>query len=188
MIRLRPMELTDKDMVRHWRNLDEVSRYMYTDHQITPEEHEKWLESTLRDPSKLYWIIGYEGADVGVANLYDVDPRNRRCCWAFYIADPNMRGRAIGGFVEYAVLEHVFENLKLHKLCCEVLAPNRTVLALHEKFGFVQEGYFGEHIFKGGQFVDVVCLAMTRRQWESKRPEIERRVKRIRERYARAQP
>jgi UDP-4-amino-4,6-dideoxy-N-acetyl-beta-L-altrosamine N-acetyltransferase len=184
MIRLRLMEAADKEMVRNWRNLPEVSRHMYTDHYITPEEHEAWLDSTLRDPSKLHWIICHEDADVGVAYLYDIDQTNRRCSWGLYVADPKMRGRGIGGLVENAVLRHVFEDLGLHKICCEVLASNRPALALYEKFGFSREGCFREHIFKDGQFVDVVCLAMTRPDWEAKRPEIKRRVKRIEQRYA----
>lgn len=184
---LRPMTPSDKETVHAWRNRPEVARYMYTDHTIAVEEHERWFAGTLQDPRKRYWIIVHEGEDVGLACLTDLDLRHRRASWAFYLADPNARGKALGGFVEYAVLEHVFDQLGLHKLCCEVLASNRTVLALHERFGFCQEGVLREHIFKGGEFHDVILLAMTRPEWEAKRAVLAELLRRIEARQARTE-
>ena len=40
MIKLRELTEADKDMMRNWRNLPEVSKYMYTDQYITLEAHE----------------------------------------------------------------------------------------------------------------------------------------------------
>lgn len=179
MIRLRPMAPVDKDKVRTWRNSPEVARYMYTDHAISPEEHERWFSSTLEDRRKRYWIVVHRGEDVGLACLYDIEPTHRRASWAFYLADPGRRGKALGGFVELAVLKYAFEQLGLHKLCCEVLASNRAVLALHERFGFRREGLLGDHVFKGERFHDVVCLGLTRPEWEAKRPGLEELLGRI---------
>lgn len=179
MITLRPLGTSDKDKIRIWRNTPDVARFMYTDHPITIEEHERWFHATLQDPKKRYWIIVHENQDVGLACLYDLDSTHRRSSWAFYLADSGLRGKTLGGFVEYAVLQHVFDEIGLHKLCCEVLTSNRTVLALHERFGFRQEGLFREHIFKGGQFHDIVCLAITQPEWYAQRSEIERLLERI---------
>lgn len=185
MITLRPMTPADKTMVYVWRNRPEVARYMYSDHTITAEEHERWFASVLCDSRKRYWIIVHSGEDLGLACLTAIDPPNRRASWAFYLADPDQRGKALGGFVEYAVLEHAFDELGLHKLCCEVLAANRTVLSLHERFGFRQEGVLREHVFKGGEFHDVICLAITRPEWEAKRAELAGLLTRIEARHAR---
>jgi UDP-4-amino-4,6-dideoxy-N-acetyl-beta-L-altrosamine N-acetyltransferase len=179
MITLRPLADADRDRLLVWRNSPDVARYMYTEHQITAEEHQRWFQGVLEDPRKRYWIIVHQDEDVGLACLTDLDPTHRRCSWAFYLADPNRRGKALGGFVEYAVLSRVFGELGLHKLCCEVLASNRGVLALHERFGFQQEGLLKEHIFKGGQFHDVICLAITQPEWNAKRSEIETLLRRI---------
>jgi len=182
MIDLRDVVAADKEMIRRWRNSAEVSKSMYQDHAISPEEHDNWFRGIRQDAAKRYWIIRYRGEDAGLANLYNLDLKNRRSHWAFYVADPALRGKSIGGFVEYAVLQYVFDRLRLHKLCCEVLATNRGALSLHEKFGFTREGRFREYVFKGDEFIDVVFMAITRPEWESKRPEIERKLKRIEER------
>lgn len=177
VIRLRDVQPEDKDLLRGWRNLPEVARYMYTDHFITPEEHEQWFVRAMQDPARRYWIIQCDGEDVGLVNLYDIDFKNRRCSWAFYVASPNVRGKGVGSFVEYTVLEYVFETLKLNKLCCEVLAFNDAVVKMHKRFGFEQEGYFRQHVFKKDGPHDVVCLGMLRSEWEARKEEITARLR-----------
>lgn len=177
MVRLRDVQEGDQEQMRRWRNLDEVARYMYTAHEITIEEHGAWFRSMLDDHSSKYWIIEWNSEGVGVANLYAIDPRHRRCGWAFYLASPGVRGHGVGSMVEYLVLKHVFEDLELNKLCCEVLASNEAVVAMHKRFGFGQEGYFREHVVKDGGPHDVVFLAMLRSDWLEQRPAIEQRLK-----------
>ena len=144
-VRLRPMELADAVRVREWRNLPDVARYMYTDHEITEAEHARWFGSMLGSPTHRYWIIELDEVPVGLANLYDVSSVHQRAYWAFYLADPMVRGRGVGGFTERFVLRYVFEELGLHKLCCEVLSSNPAVVAMHEKFGFHIDGTLPQH-------------------------------------------
>jgi UDP-4-amino-4,6-dideoxy-N-acetyl-beta-L-altrosamine N-acetyltransferase len=178
VIELRGIRPEDKEMIRNWRNLAEVARYMYTDHYITAGEHEEWLEGVLKDPKRLYWIITNDQEDVGLAYIYNIDRQHKSCCWGFYIASPRLRGRGLGSFVEYSILRCVFEDLNFNRLCCEVIASNQSAIQIHKRFGFVQEGYFREHVIKGGQPMDVVSLAILRKEWELKRPEVESLLKR----------
>lgn len=177
MTSLRDTRPDDMDKIREWRNLPKVADYMYTDHVITPEEHAVWFSRILKDPSYKYWIIVCDGEDVGLANLYAIDQLNRRCYWAFYVVSPNVRGKGVGSFVEYSVLNYVFDELKLEKLCCEVLAFNAGVVEMHRRFGFAQEGLFRKHIFKRGEFQDVVCLAILKEEWETLRPQQEQKLR-----------
>jgi len=178
MILLREVKPSDKNMLRTWRNLPGVNRYLYNDHEISTEEHNRWFQGVFTDPSRRYWIISCDEEDVGVAYLYNIDLKNQRCYWAFYLASPNTRGKGIGSFVEYSILKHVFDDMKLQKLCAEVLAFNEPVTNMHKGFGFVEEGRFRKHIYKGGQFDDIICVAMLKEDWETKRPEIEERLRR----------
>ncbi len=170
VISLRDIAPADKEMIRVWRNLPEIRKYMYTDHIITCEEHDAWFERIAVDPTCRYWIIACDKEDVGVANLYAIDNRNQRCYWAFYVVSPNVRGKGVGTFAEYLVLRYVFEELNLNKVCCEVLDFNRGVVRMHKSFGFVQEGVLRKHIAKNGAMHDVVCLAMLKEEWEALKP------------------
>lgn len=173
MISLRAVNEQDKGQIRQWRNRRQVASFMYTDHEISEEEHAAWFARIQNDPTCRYWVIVCDSRDVGVANISHLDRQNERCDWAFYIAEEGVRGRGVGSFVEYAVLSHVFDHLQLHKLCCQVLAFNQSVIEMHRKYGFQVEGILRSHILKEGQFVDVYYLGILRQEWEKEKPRLE---------------
>jgi UDP-4-amino-4,6-dideoxy-N-acetyl-beta-L-altrosamine N-acetyltransferase len=166
---LRPLEADALELVRTWRNSPAVAQYMYTANPISAEQQQAWYARVSQDPSVQYWLIYYQDRPVGVANLYAISSQNRSCYWAFYLGEENLHGSGIGAKVELAVLEYVFEELKFNKLSCEVFVTNEKVVAMHEKFGFRREAYFRQHIYKDKAFVDVVGLAMLRREWQQVR-------------------
>jgi UDP-4-amino-4,6-dideoxy-N-acetyl-beta-L-altrosamine N-acetyltransferase len=176
-LRLRRVEAADSARLLAWRNSPEVATYMYTDHAISPEEHARWLAGALAADDRRYWIIEADGAPVGLANLARIDQAARRCEWAYYLGEPSTRGQGLGARIEYVVLRHVFETLRLNKLWCEVLVGNEAVWKLHQSFGFVREALFRDHVWKGGRFQDVVGLGMLRREWDEAKPAIEARLR-----------
>lgn len=166
---LRPVTDDDAPMLLRWRNLPEVARHMYTDHEISPQEHAAWFERIRTRDDVRFWVITTGGVDVGLVNISDIDPRHGTCSWAFYIAEVDARGKGVGSFTEYTILETVFGEMKLRKLSCEVLATNPAVLAMHERFGFVREGCLREQIEKPDGPVDVYRLGMLSREWQQVR-------------------
>ena len=166
---LRPLADGDRDRLLAWRNLPEVARWMYSDHAISAEEHDGWFVGALGDPRRRYWVIEANGTPVGLANLYDLSPEHGRTSWAYYLADPSTRGQGIGAFVEYWVIEHVFGELGLNKLWCEVLVDNAPVWRLHEGFGFQREALFRQHVRKDGLPADVVGLGLLKSDWAKTR-------------------
>ena len=175
-ILLRPVESADKDRLRIWRNLPEIAMWMYSDHAISEPEHERWFHAAMADPARKYWIIQLDGQPVGLANLYDIAPAHRKCAWAYYLADPATRGKGVGAFVEFQVIEHVFRDHGLNKLTCEVLIENEAVWKLHESFGFRREALHRAHVWKSGRPLDVVGLGLLAEDWAAQRPESLRRL------------
>jgi UDP-4-amino-4,6-dideoxy-N-acetyl-beta-L-altrosamine N-acetyltransferase len=174
---LRPLEAGDKDRILAWRNSPDVRAYMYTDHVIAPDEHARWFAGIEGDGRRRYWIIEAAGAPVGLANLYDIDERHGRASWAYYLADPGVRGMGLGSFVEYWVLQTVFETMGLLKLWCEVLASNEPVWRLHETFGFRQEARLRDHVLKDGARQDVLGLGILAAEWRERRPAMADRLR-----------
>jgi UDP-4-amino-4,6-dideoxy-N-acetyl-beta-L-altrosamine N-acetyltransferase len=168
-VNLRPLEDGDGPRLFIWRNLPEVARWMYSDHKISADEHDRWFVGALGDRRRRYWVIEADGTPVGLANLYDLAPEHGRTSWAYYLADASTRGQGIGAFVEYWVIEHVFGELALNKLWCEVLVGNEPVWRLHEGFGFQREALFRQHVRKDGQPADVVGLGLLKSDWAATR-------------------
>lgn len=169
-IDLIPLEKEHIEMVRNWRNSEEVAKYMYSEEKITSEQQEKWFEKISKDNSCRYFIISYQGKPLGLASVFGIDRILSSCYWAFYLGDTSVRGAGIGAKVEFNMLRFVFEELNLNKLRCEVLAFNDMVYKMHEKFGFRREAYYREHCQKNGKFEDAVGLAMLKREWEILKP------------------
>lgn len=174
MISFRPLQREDKDTILQWRNLPQIRHYMLTDHVISAEEHAAWFERVLDNPKYRFWVIRCDDEDVGLLYLYDIDPTNRRCYWGFYVAGGNTRGKNVGMFAEYYVLQYVFQELGFNKLSCEILDFNRGVLRLHNAFGLVQEGRLRQHIVRGDQVHDVICLGILSSEWQARMPQFER--------------
>lgn len=163
-IQLVPLIEEDLELVRNWRNSPEVSKYMYTENYITPEQQQNWFNN-LNKQKSIYWIIVYNGQKLGLASVTGIDQILQSCYWAFYLGDTTLRGAGIGGKVEFKVLDYVFFELELNKLRCEVFVSNNKVIKMHEKFGFRREAYYREHCVKGKEKLDVVGLALLKSEW-----------------------
>ena len=168
-VELRSLEARDRDQLLSWRNRPEVARWMYSDQQISPEDHARWFAAAMVDPRRRYWVIEADGAPVGLANLYDIAPDHRRCAWAYYLAEPSTRGQGIGAFVEFWVLDHVFGAMKMNKLWCEVLIDNEPVWKLHEGYGVTREALFRSQVIKNGAPCVVVGLGYLASDWAERR-------------------
>lgn len=174
-VHLRMLEAADGPRVLAWRNSDAVAPFMYGDHAITPEEHAAWMAASARTDRRR-WIVELDREPMGLASISGMDPATGRAEWAFYLAEPAVRGRGVGGAVERLVVGWAFEGRGLRKLWCEVLADNEAVWRMHEAFGFTREALLREHVVKGGSPRDVVGLGLLASEWPPVRARADARL------------
>ena len=96
----------DRARLLAWRNLPEISRWMYGDHLITPDEHDHWFDRLATHSGSHYWVIELEGEPVGLANLADISTVHLRASWAYYLASPSVRDAQWRAFEHYWVLSY----------------------------------------------------------------------------------
>lgn len=172
---LRPLRLEDRDRLLEWRNQDHVRHAMYTHRLITADEHARWLDRALADPSGRYLIFELEGRPTGYVCFTRIDPQTRQCHWAFYKGEPDAPA-GTGAAMEFLALDHAFDDIGMETLCCEVLAFNPGVLRLHDRFGFQQQGVLTGHYHRDGQAHDVILLARHAQGWRADRQALAARV------------
>jgi UDP-4-amino-4,6-dideoxy-N-acetyl-beta-L-altrosamine N-acetyltransferase len=175
MIGFRDLVDADLERIYRWRNLPDVAANMYSDHVITPEEHARWFAGLPQRADYRYWIVTLDSRPVGLVNLAHLDRANRRTDWGFYLAEPDAKGRGVGGFVEVQVMRVAFDELGLNKLYGEVLAFNTSALAFHERHGYRREGCLRQHVMKDGRPHDVVPIGMLRDEWLERRADLQAR-------------
>jgi UDP-4-amino-4,6-dideoxy-N-acetyl-beta-L-altrosamine N-acetyltransferase len=144
---------------------DEVTKYMYTNPKLDMGKQLLWYEKIKSSSTEKYWLIIIDDTPIGVLSIMDIDETNKRCSWAYYIGDTSFRGRGIARTLECNIYDYVFDFLGMNKLCCEVFTFNEKVISIHEKFGSEIEGTLRQHIFKNGDFHDIVKMAITREKW-----------------------
>lgn len=166
-VSLRKINEKDLEMIMNWRMSPEVSKYMYTDPELTLEEQKKWLVKINADLTCKYWIINVNNFDIGVLGLTDIDFANKRCSWIWYIGEVNYRGIGIAQLVQCNVHDYIFYELGLNRLYSEVIASNLRNIKAYEKLGYLVEGILKEHIYKNGEFYDVAMCGITKDRWDT---------------------
>jgi UDP-4-amino-4,6-dideoxy-N-acetyl-beta-L-altrosamine N-acetyltransferase len=172
---IRPIKINDKEQIHQWRNSERVRCNMYSDHVISQQEHDAWFASILAGTPAHYLIFSYVDKPIGFISFTNVSSANGRCYWAFYLGETDVP-RGSGTVMEFFALDYAFLTLKIRKLCCEVFTFNESVIKLHEKFGFAQEGRFVEHYLKNGQYEDIISLAKFGTTWVEDRKKLESRI------------
>ena len=170
----RDIRESDLEDVLRWRNHPKVRENMYTRHEISIDEHMHWWESTKNRSDQIYYIYESLGNKFGVVSFSQINMKDMNCSWAFYASDLAQRG--MGSRMEYLALEYAFDNLNMHKLHCEVLSFNTSVVGLHQKFGFQIEGVLREHHKVDSEYVDIVKLGILSREWDANREKMLRKI------------
>ena len=163
---LRKIKKGDLEKIMIWRMSPDVAQYSYTNPILDKAKQEKWYKNIQNDKHCKYWMIMADNTDIGIVGLTDIDNNNKRCALAWYIGDGRYRGRGIGKTVQLNVLKYVFNNLNFNRFYSEVLSINRNAINLHLKCGLEIEGTMKEHIFKNGEFYDVVIMSITESRWK----------------------
>lgn len=159
---VRPMVHADLAHVLAWRNHPQVRRHMYTQHEITLDEHRQWFERAQQDPRKHLLLFEFDLQPLGFINFNDL-AQGGIAEWGFYAAPhaPKGSGRRLGR----AALDHAFGSLKFHKVYGQVLASNEGSIGFHRSLGFQQEGILRDHHFDGLGFHDVICFGLLSHEW-----------------------
>ncbi|MFZ3130449.1 MAG: UDP-4-amino-4,6-dideoxy-N-acetyl-beta-L-altrosamine N-acetyltransferase [Desulfosporosinus sp.] len=171
MLKLVEIEESDLETLRHWRMLPEVTKYMFTEPQLTIEMQNEWFQAINHDPTCRYWIVELEYTKIGSVYLTNIDYQNSRCSWGYYL-DPSIRGQGFGKLLEYNIFDFVFNELGLNKLTSEVLAFNKRVVHIKTKCGSLIEGVLRQQIKKGKTYHDVLVMGILKDEWLEHRTKI----------------
>jgi UDP-4-amino-4,6-dideoxy-N-acetyl-beta-L-altrosamine N-acetyltransferase len=167
MIRFVKLGKEHLGLVMGWRVKPEVTRYMATNVEFDLKEQKRWYSRIAKNSSYRYWVIYFQETPVGLINLAGIDSIHRHCTAGYYIAD--LQYRQVGALVPPYLYNHVFRDLKFHKIYGEVMAENKRVLQMHTLHGFRQVGTYRDHYFKEGRFHDVVLIELLAESWLKKK-------------------
>jgi UDP-4-amino-4,6-dideoxy-N-acetyl-beta-L-altrosamine N-acetyltransferase len=162
---VRAVTQNDLPMLLNWRNHPDVRRFMFTQHEIRPEEHLNWFERASQDKSRCLLIVEASHEPIGYVQFSNV------CIggvsdWGFYTRPNAPRGS--GKKLGEAALQHAFEKLQLHKVCGQAIETNEASIRFHHKLGFKQEGMLREHQRIDHSYHAVISFGLLTQEWSSR--------------------
>lgn len=156
-----------KDIVK-WRNQIEVINNLFSYRGITLSEHKNWFERYLKDNSRIEFVIlvRENNKKIGTIGLSNIDYKNQKAEYGILIGEKAEWGKGYAEEASFTIINYGFKELNLKKIYLHVFKANTKALKLYNKLGFVEEGILRRHIFKNGDFKDVVVMSILRDEWE----------------------
>ena len=166
IVRIRPIEERDSEMVVRWRNSSFVRHNFIYQEDFTQEGQLRWIEQQVK-PGHVAQFIIEEGANttpVGSVFIRDIDRLHRNGEFGIFIGEPAFLGRGVGAAATALVLDHAFGVLDLHRVFSRALAGNQASIRCMERSGFRHEGVLREGVLINGEFLDVILMGILKEE------------------------
>jgi UDP-4-amino-4,6-dideoxy-N-acetyl-beta-L-altrosamine N-acetyltransferase len=134
LIRLTELDL---ELLRKWRNNEEVRKYMNFQSYITPEKQKDWFKS-INNQNNFYYIVEYNGDKIGLVNDKNIDWDKKTAEGGLFIWDKRYLNSTIPLKVSILMLELAYTLLGWNKTYIKVRKDNPRAVKYNEKLGYVK--------------------------------------------------
>ena len=163
-ISLRPVMLADAAKLFVWINNPEVTRNLNAYLPMYEKDEEEWVANMhKRKETDLVFGITLNGVLIGVTGLHQINQRDRTALFGIFIGEKEEWGKGYGTEVLRLIIEYAFDTLNLRKLWLHVFASNKRGRQCYTRCGFRKEGILKAHVYKTGQYEDVITMALFRK-------------------------
>ncbi len=125
------------------------------------EAEEDWFEKLAKNSQEqiVMAIETLEGKFIGTIGLHQIDWISRRAVLGIMLGVPGEWGKGYAPEAERLIIEHGFKELGLYKICADIYEPNTASLRAAEKAGLKKEAVLKKHIFKHGDWHDIIIMS-----------------------------
>ena len=168
----REIREDDLPLLFRWRNSPFVHAKMFTDHEITWNEHLNWFRRISGAEPPLHFIFTYNDQPIGYKAYTDVDFDARKCSGGSYIGEPDKWPKDAGIFLFFMSVDYAFSKLGMERFEIDVFASNRKALRLDAFMGYEFDRANGYHVTKDGEQRLVFHGVLTKDKWLARRAEV----------------
>lgn len=154
-IYLRALEPEDLEFILNVENDESIWEVSQTQTPYSKYVIKQYLENSYKDiyeVKQLRLVIAtYEGDNVGLVDLFEFDPKNKKVGVGILILD-KARRRNLGYEAMQLVIDFAFKNLNIHQIFANVLEDNTASIKLFEKCGFKTSNLKRDWIYENGSY------------------------------------
>lgn len=156
---LRALEPEDLDFLHAVENDESIWEVSNTQTPYSKFLIRRYLENAQQDiyEAKQLRLAICKGKDfraIGLIDLYDFDPRNRRAGIGIVIRHPLERRQGVGSESLELLIGYAFAKLGLHQLYANIDVHNEASISLFTKFGFEKIGVKKDWNLMAGKYKD----------------------------------
>lgn len=161
---LRAIERRDLELIHKWSNSPETTLMLAGWHfPSSMQDQEKWFESlSVHSNNQRFAIETEEHGLIGMANVVDLNWKDRNAYHGMMLGDKDIRGKGYGVDTIMAISRYAFEELGLMRLNGSMIAYNDASVGVYAKCGWVEEGRNRKHYFRRNQWWDKIIVGITR--------------------------
>lgn len=170
LMRLAEKEDAEAYFQQNFCPLDQdVARFTGCKPAFSREEVVSFCHACADDPDRYdFLIFAPDGRIVGESVLNEIDWDLKQAGFRIALFQKEARDRGIGTWATENARDFAFGELKMHRLELEVYSFNPRGQRVYEKAGFQVEGVLRDAIKDGGQYADVIRMAMLEQDWKTK--------------------
>ena len=137
-ITLSPLCQEDIELVRFWRNSDEIKRYALNQEEISKEQQESWFAS-LAEKEDEYFIIKLHAEKMG---LIWFNQRDETVETGFYIYDETKQNSLTPYKVVTLFHDYLFNSKGFERLTCKIMHDNQRAVRFNLSLGYKEKQSF----------------------------------------------
>jgi RimJ/RimL family protein N-acetyltransferase len=167
---LRAISQLDLPLLQKWSNDPEINYMLGGWHFPSNEvDQEKWFNGLSLNSNNQRFAIETEDLGlIGMANLVDINWKDRNAFHGMLLGDKDMRGKGYGVDTILAINKYAFEELGLMRMNSSMISYNvPSIGAYTKKCGWQIEGIKKNHYFRKNQWWDQVVVGITKEDYEN---------------------
>jgi RimJ/RimL family protein N-acetyltransferase len=170
-ITLGPLVPEDLAPLFCWANDATAARLDFAYRPVDMMAHQQWWNSIGKDPTKVVFAIRKIDTPViiGYVQVTGINPTHRSAEIGIRIGAEHNRNQGFGKEALRLAVDFCWNHLNLNRVQLIVFKHNHRAIGAYRAAGFKKEGVLRKAAFIGGEWVDVVPMAILRRTIKHRR-------------------
>lgn len=143
-ITLKQLDFDTIQLVRNWRNQDQIRSQMEFQEVISETEQALWFQKLDKEVNQ-YFIIQIAGSPVGLIHLKNIDLKNRIAEAGLFIGENTYVGTGVSIGASILLLDFAFNQLSLQTIQAKVKNNNTIAKQYNQLLGFKKKDKINDH-------------------------------------------
>ncbi len=171
MVKLRKLVESDTANIVKWRNSTSVKCNLYSQEDITEEQHLNYFHNVVETGKCVQYIITVDdengSRDIGTTFIKNIDRDSNKGEFGIFIGEDSARGKGYAKYAISEILKIAFEELDLNMVYLSVMEDNISAIRAYENAGIKIEGKLRNGYLKKDGYVDIVIMSILKSEYKT---------------------